>query len=128
MPRSRRPHIAQAVGPAFNCTTPTAFMSESTPNYNSNTQLYDPNSMARARSPSRHLGRSTLSYNAMGFNPNDNYLYAIQIGTNHLVQIDSTGTATDLGAVSGLPTPTGGSAPAYFTGAFDGITAVPTSG
>ena len=47
----------------------------------------------------------------VGYNPNDNYLYAIQTGTDDLVKIDSNGGATDLGSISGLPDPTGISRP-----------------
>jgi uncharacterized repeat protein (TIGR01451 family) len=108
------------VSTPFSCTTPTGFMSENVPSYNSRTQMYSANYGAGTVTFTALGAQSTLSYNALGFNPNDNFLYGIQIGTNHLVGIDSSGTATDLGAVTGLPSPTGGLSPAYFTGAFDG--------
>jgi len=48
----------------------------------------------------------TITYNAMGFNPTDMFLYAINSTTNRLIQIDSTGATTGLGApttVTNLP-------------------------
>lgn len=47
----------------------------------------------------------SITYNAMGFNPADMYLYAINSSNNRLIQIDSTGTTTGLGtgAVANLP-------------------------
>jgi uncharacterized repeat protein (TIGR01451 family) len=39
----------------------------------------------------------------MGFNPTDMFLYAINATNDHLIQIDSTGATTGLGAVTGLP-------------------------
>ncbi len=44
-----------------------------------------------------------FQYNALAYNPIDNYLYAIQLGGNHIYRIDNTGAVTDLGAVAGLP-------------------------
>ncbi|MCL2085692.1 DUF11 domain-containing protein [Candidatus Saccharibacteria bacterium] len=48
----------------------------------------------------------TITYNAMGFNPSDMFLYAINTSTNRLIQIDSTGATTGLGpsgSIAGLP-------------------------
>jgi uncharacterized repeat protein (TIGR01451 family) len=66
------------------------------------------------------LGGAGFLYNAMGYRPADDSLYAIRGGTNHLLRIGISGAATDLGAVSGLPVP--GSAN-YHVGAFanDGL-------
>jgi hypothetical protein len=55
------------------------------------------------------------TYNALGFDPVNFYLYAVLLGGNHLLQIDSAGGVTDLGAVTGLPSTS--NAPA--NGAFD---------
>ena len=41
---------------------------------------------------------SSSAYNALGFDPTNNYLYAITLGGNHLVQIDANGGVTDLAA------------------------------
>jgi len=49
----------------------------------------------------------TITYNAMGLNPTDMYLYAINAATDRLIQIDSTGATYALGAVTGLPILTG---------------------
>ena len=94
-------------------------MSENTPAFNSNTQLYSSNYGSGSVTFSPVGSQANLSYNAVGFNPNDDYLYAIEIGTDNLVQIDSTGTATRLGEVANLPAPIG-TGQAFYTGAFDG--------
>jgi uncharacterized repeat protein (TIGR01451 family) len=44
-----------------------------------------------------------FKYNALAYNPVDNYIYAIQTGGNHIYRIDNAGTTTDLGVVVGLP-------------------------
>lgn len=47
-----------------------------------------------------------ITYNAIGYNINDNYIYGINVSgnnNNQLVRIDATGTPTNLGAVTGLP-------------------------
>jgi hypothetical protein len=49
----------------------------------------------------------STSYNAMGYNVEDNYLYAMGTGTTdeaHLLRIADDGSVTDLGQPSGLPT------------------------
>jgi uncharacterized repeat protein (TIGR01451 family) len=47
----------------------------------------------------------SITYNALGFNPTDMYLYAINVDTNHLIQIDSTGATTSVtsAAIPNLP-------------------------
>ena len=57
-------------------------------------------------------------YNALGYNSTNNYLYAIGIDAptaDHLLQIDSTGTVTDLGSITGLP---GSGTASYNSGSF----------
>ena len=54
--------------------------------------------------------------NAIGYNVEDNYIYGIRRSSNHLVRVGSTGIFQDLGAVSGLPVPSGSG---YFTGDCD---------
>lgn len=51
--------------------------------------------------------------NALGYNPLDNFLYAIQENTSNIYQISAAGAATLIGSVSGLP------ARAYNSGTFD---------
>jgi uncharacterized repeat protein (TIGR01451 family) len=56
---------------------------------------------------------AAVQYNALAYNPGDNYLYAIlQTSSNHLLRIGSDGSTIDLGAVTGLPSAT------YISGAF----------
>jgi uncharacterized repeat protein (TIGR01451 family) len=61
------------------------------------------------------LGGVGFLYNAMAYRPADNSLYAIRGGTNHLLRIGINGSATDLGAVTGLPVLASGN---YHVGAF----------
>ena len=59
------------------------------------------------------VGTTNFSYNAVGFNRNDGYLYGIRGGTNPtLVRIGINGNAQDLGRIdfNGFPTSTTGSA------------------
>ncbi|WP_436045571.1 DUF6923 family protein [Pseudoxanthomonas sp. LjRoot143] len=67
------------------------------------------------------LGSGGLGINALGYNPADNYLYALRSQSTddgrRLYRIDASGARIDLGLVSGLPVP-GGSSNAYFAGAF----------
>lgn len=59
------------------------------------------------------VGTAAVVYNAVGYNPADNYQYGlITPTTNTLVRIGSDGAAVTLGAVSGLPVAT------YISGAF----------
>jgi hypothetical protein len=51
---------------------------------------------------------SGINYNALGFNPNDGFLYAIGNGRtssldHHLLRITVNGAVHDLGAISGIP-------------------------
>jgi uncharacterized repeat protein (TIGR01451 family) len=90
---------------------PTSFLSQSTP-----TQLYQSSYAAGSVSFSTLGPPYSGNYNALGYNPSNNYLYAVTWGGNTLLQIDSTGAVTSLGTITGFPaaanTPT--------TGAFDG--------
>jgi LruC domain-containing protein len=52
-------------------------------------------------------------YNGISYNIEDDYIYGIMGGSNHLLKIGSDGVGQDLGAISGLPS---GS---IFVGAFD---------
>ena len=93
---------------------------------NTGTQLYEAlqgkNSMVNI-SPTGAI--DPISYNAMGFNQNDMYLYAIEVGNaskpviayNNLVRIGQDGKATVLGPISGLPN----AAPGYNTGEMGGV-------
>ncbi|MFJ7416487.1 DUF6923 family protein [Streptomyces sp. NPDC098077] len=63
------------------------------------------------------VGAATAKYNAMGVNPDDKYIYALDRTTFNLLRVDDAGAVTDLGSV-GLPTPTTG-ANNYASGGFD---------
>jgi len=60
------------------------------------------------------IGAGTVPYDALGYNPQDNYLYGITYTSggvgNHLVRIGSDGSTVDLGL---LTLSTGGTMPAY---------------
>ena len=52
-------------------------------------------------------------YNGISYNVEDDFIYGILGGSNHLLRIGSDGVARDLGSISGLP------AGSIFVGAFD---------
>jgi uncharacterized repeat protein (TIGR01451 family) len=93
-----------APGAPFTCTTPTIFLSQGNPTQLQYSQ-YGAGSVTFTNLGTPYAG----SYNALGFDPLNGYLYAQQAGTNgpgvnfSLLQIDSTGAVTPLGAVTGLP-------------------------
>jgi uncharacterized repeat protein (TIGR01451 family) len=103
-----------APGPAFTCATPTSFLSQEPADYPGETQLYDSEYGAGSVTYSDLGALYPNVYNALGFDTENDYLYATVLGTNDLLQIDGTGGAIPLGPVSGLPVGT------YADGAFDG--------
>ncbi|MCH7415840.1 hypothetical protein MM213_20235 [Belliella sp. R4-6] len=58
-------------------------------------------------------GSHGITYNAIGYNSQDNFVYGIRESTNQLVVIDATGIPINLGAVTGLPLAN------YLSGDFD---------
>jgi uncharacterized repeat protein (TIGR01451 family) len=107
--------IPQAVGAAFTCPVSTVFLSSGSA---SSTQLFT-SAYTAGNINFTPLGpASSTGYNAMGFNPNNNYLYAVTWQGNQLLQIDATGTATNLGTVTNLPNPSL-LQQRYTSGAFD---------
>ncbi|HEY2314096.1 MAG TPA: MBG domain-containing protein, partial [Streptosporangiaceae bacterium] len=99
---------AAAAGSSFTCTAATDFLV-------ANGQLYsapEPTSPVSTAPAFAKVGGAGPIYNAMGFDPKDNYLYALVdgdvsqpagYGGNDLLQIDpGTGAITDLGRVPGL--------------------------
>ncbi|WP_435154941.1 DUF6923 family protein [Amycolatopsis sacchari] len=58
-------------------------------------------------------GAASGTYNAMGYNTKDNYIYAMRGDNSALWQIDATGAAVGFGPPAGLPTDS------YNIGAFD---------
>ncbi len=101
-----------AVGPAFTCTNPTSFLSQGSPSTQLFTSVYGAGSVTYNTLGSPYSG----VYNALGYDPANNYLYAVVLGTSTLVQIDSTGAVTSLGSISGYTAVS--NAPS--NGAFDG--------
>jgi Bacterial Ig-like domain (group 3) len=104
-------------GPAFTCTTPTIFLSTLDM---SGTQLYDAgygdSDVATSPPGFSEVGSAyDGNYNAVGFDANNNYLYAMIANTPDVVQIDSDGDVLNLGPVEGIPDET-----FYDVGAFDG--------
>jgi hypothetical protein len=63
---------AAAVGPAFTCAVPTSFLSQGT-----NTQLFQSAYGAGSVTYSTLGPAYSGTYNALGYNPNNNYLYAV---------------------------------------------------
>lgn len=61
------------------------------------------------------LGTAPFLYNAMAFRPLDGNLYAMQGGTNTLIQINIDGSVTTVGTIAGLPDPSPSN---YHVGAF----------
>jgi uncharacterized repeat protein (TIGR01451 family) len=118
-PLSGGPAAGAAVGPPFSCRSELDFLSQGSPE----TQLFQ--SVAGGGSVTyTPLGPpQQATYNALGYDPLNSYLYATNIllasslgepGT--LYKIDNTGQATPLGPISGYPVAF--RAPA--DGAFDG--------
>lgn len=61
------------------------------------TQLYEGTLGSTTLTP---IGTATVSYNASGFNPADNYIYGLS--RNNLVRIANDGSVTNLGQVTGI--------------------------
>lgn len=86
----------------FMCTDDRVLLSQGNP-----TGLFD---ISRESNPFTFVNvgeNSGIVYNAMGFNPEDNFLYALRMvdvdKQGNLIRIDSNGTTIDLGAVANLP-------------------------
>lgn len=93
----------EVFGPPFTCDA-RMYLSQS-PINTINTTLYDIDTAANPFTfPA--IGQGSVVYNASGFNPADNYIYAISYGnapSNSLIRVDADGGTANLGAVSGLP-------------------------
>ncbi|MDP9073081.1 MAG: DUF11 domain-containing protein [Actinomycetota bacterium] len=100
---------AAAPGPAFTCFTPTTFLSQGSP-----TQLLAGTQGAGTVQYTPVGPVAGLTYNALGFDPNNYYLYALGTADNTLYQIDRSGSLNPLGSVNGLPSGT-----SYVDGSFD---------
>lgn len=91
-----------APGDPFDPDAPTVFVGQDVP-----THLY---TAAQGAGTITFVPESTVTtrgYNALGYNTNDNYLYAIRRDaghTNSLLRIAQGGVVTGFGPVAGLPT------------------------
>ncbi len=94
---------AATPGPAFTCTTPTYFLSQGTDSASNptETQLYDSHNEAGTTTYTTLGPAFDAVYNALGFDPTNQYLYSTQLSGSTLYQIDSNGDVTSLGAISG---------------------------
>ncbi len=92
-----------APGPAFTCATPTYFLSQGTQTASdpTKTQLYTSTAETGTTVYTTLGSPQPEVYNALGFDPLNQYLYSTLLGGNVLYQIDDTGTANSLGAISG---------------------------
>jgi len=83
--------------PSFGSCTSTMYLAQSQP-----TGLYQFNTSSNPITVQPVGATSSFNYNAVAFNPGDNYLYAIS-SANSLLRIGSDGSVVDLGAVTNLP-------------------------
>jgi hypothetical protein len=82
-----------AAVPAFGCSSTLYLVADK--------QLYSLNLVDGTRAA---IGAAYPNdYNAMGYNVADNFIYAIDKRTDHLLRVDSHGSVDDLGLPSGLP-------------------------
>ena len=100
-------------GKPFTCIPPTDFLSQGSPN----TQLFNSTTVANVTTYSALGPAYSKTYNAIGFDLTNDYIYGMDVGTNTMIQIDATGHVIFSHAVSGLPAP--GKGRSYNVGAFD---------
>lgn len=112
-------------GAPFDPLIPQVFVAQDRPT----TTLYSGQQTAGHLNLLAQGGVNKFSYNALGFNTADNFLYGIKavdttddFGTNRLVKVGQGGVATDLGAITGLPIPSGTRGNSYTQGVFGGTT------
>ncbi|MGA2211619.1 MAG: hypothetical protein ABSH30_18555, partial [Acidimicrobiales bacterium] len=90
-------------GTAFSCATPTIFLAQASP-----TQLYDSLYGAGSTSFAKIGTTHGWNYNGIGYDPSNKYLYGVSVPSTsksypagHLLEIGSTGSVDDLGAITG---------------------------
>ena len=91
--------------PDFGTCDARMYLSQS-PNVTTNTTLYDINT---STNPFTYpaIGQGANVYNAIGYNPVDNYIYGINAGGgtgNRLIRVGADGSSVDLGPVAGMAT------------------------
>jgi len=98
-------------GQPFTCISPTDFLSQTnSPLPGEPTQLYYTTPTISTYVP---LGTPFAStYNALGFDPIDHYLYATVVGSTEMIKIDSAGNVQPFGTIANY-------VPTSNTGAFD---------
>ena len=100
----------------FGTCNARMFLSQG-PDQATNTTLYNVN-VAVNPFTFPAIGQAALVYNATGYNPIDNYAYAMRYAgaglLNQLLRVGADGSTVNLGAVSGLPSQS------YNSGAFSG--------
>jgi predicted cobalt transporter CbtA len=86
-----------ATSQPFTCSTPTDYLSQGEP-----TALYFETQGAGGGTYTPLGPTSTLTYNALGFDTQNGYLYAVSSDSpDNLLQIDSSGNVVSLGTISG---------------------------
>lgn len=105
-----------APGDPFDPAVPTVFIGQESP-----TQLYTAVQGAGEVTFEPTGPVADRTYNAIGFNSTDNYLYGLRVDNGFktaLQRIGQDGQVTGLGVVTGLPTPSGSATDAYNQGSF----------
>jgi uncharacterized repeat protein (TIGR01451 family) len=117
---------AAAAGPAFTCNPSLYFQGIGDP-----TQLYE-EKYTPGGLQFTAIGTQSVEYNAIGYDPVNNYLYASSRGaeTPELLQIDSNGGVTDVENFPDLPSDNGhnGFLAATFDDSGDYIATTPSGG
>jgi uncharacterized repeat protein (TIGR01451 family) len=96
--------------PCTNATTPMYFLAQEKNNTNS-TEMWHTTNTNNPWSYNQYPGSAyTGGYNAIGFDPANDFIYGID-GQNNLLTIDSSGIVTNVQPIQGGPLPTGSNAP-----------------
>lgn len=108
----------------YDCIAPPANFNCDSKMYlaqNPNTALYNIDSSTNPFTYPMIGSLAGYQYNAIGFNPTDNFIYGIKTFSNNLLRIDANGLITDLGAITGLPAIVSGGTTNYNSGEFDNL-------
>ena len=108
----------------YDCIAPPANFNCDSKMYlaqNPNTALYNIDSSTNPFTYPMIGSSAGYQYNAIGFNPTDNFIYGMKTLSNDLLRIDANGLITDLGAITGLPAIVSGVTTNYNSGEFDNL-------